>query len=366
MSVSLPKKKARRRFGRTSAFTTLRRRFAQNWLIYRHNRIAVLGLILLILFSLAPITFFILRQDVWQNQMYDPITGFDLNIAPHPAPPSWFRADWLAENNVHRFDFGRPNYDHLLGTDTLGRDIAAVLLASTGHSFIIGITAAVTTATIGLLIAAYSAYYRGWIDLIFGYISDAFLLLPAPIFMIAVGSYLRANGTSVSEIIYENFTDNRFSDLQAAIFQPLEFGLIYGIIAGAGGAAIVLRSHGLKVMSLAFIEASRVAGATGREIIWRHLIPHMAPLAAIYMMVTVTGAIVADGFLAFFGLNPDPLNWGTMVYNGFAYNFLNPETPWFAIVAPAMAISLFAASFYMISRGLQDVIEPRLRSEYLS
>lgn len=225
----------------------------------------------------------------------------------------------------------------------------------------VGLSAAFTTAIIGLLLAAYASYYRGWVDLIIGHISDAFLLLPAPIFMIAIGSFLRSQSTSLTEILYASITGNDLASATVLITRPLEFGLIYGIIAGAGGASLVLRSYGLKVMSFSFIEAARVAGASAHNIIWGHLIPSMSPIAAVYMLVTVTGAIVADGFLAFLGLNPDPLNWGTMVYNAIRYRIINNTIPWTAIVAPALTISLFSAAFYMISRGLQDIVEPRLR-----
>jgi hypothetical protein len=79
------------------------------------------------------------------------------------------------------------------------------------------------------------------------------------------------------------------------------------------------------------------------------------------MLVVVTGAIVADAFLSFFGINPNPLNWGTMIYEARQYLVVNAEIPWHAMMAPAVAISLFAAAFFMISRGIHEVIEPRLR-----
>ncbi|MFQ5398309.1 MAG: ABC transporter permease [Anaerolineae bacterium] len=340
------------------------RRFREGWAIFAQNRIAAAGLVLLAFFILLPAVYPVLRATAWNTRMYDPSTGFDQGSAPHPAPPSWIPAEWLAPENTHRFDRNRPSFDHFLGTDTLGRDVLSVLLASTISSSIVGVTAALTTAVVGTLIAAYSAFYRGLVDSIFSHLSDAFLLLPPPIFMIAVGAFLRSQNTSLSELAYRQLTGSGLSDAAATILQPAEFGIIYGIIAGAGGAAIVLRSHGIKVMSLSFIEASRVAGASGRHIIWRHLIPHMMPLASVYMLVAVTGAVVADGFLAFLGINPTLLNWGTMIYYAFAYQGINQIIPWNALIAPAIIISLFAATFYMISRGLLQVFEPRLRDDY--
>jgi peptide/nickel transport system permease protein len=339
------------------------RRFRESWSIFSQNKIAVLGLIILIIFAAFPIVHVILRSTAWEAKKYDPVYGFDMDSAPHPAPPSWIPAEILAEDNVHRFDRNRPSFEHILGTDILGRDVLGILMASTVTTFLVGISAALTTAVIGLSIASISSYYRGWVDGLLTHVSDAFLLLPAPIFMIAVGVYLQSKRTIFSEIAYLAINGEPLSSGLKRILQPIEFGIIYGIIAGAGGAAIVLRSHGLKTMALSFVEASRVSGARASHIIFRHLVPHMIPLAGVYMLVVVTGAVVASGFLSFFGLNPNPLNWGTMIYNAFTYQGVSFEIPWWALMAPAMAISIFAAAFYMISRGIHEVVEPRLREE---
>lgn len=353
-----------RRESRRQLWALRRRRLRDGWRVFAESKISLLGLAFLLVFALFPFIHAGLRATVWESKIYDPVFGFDQNGVPHPVPPTWIPPDFLAEDDPHRFDRNRPSFDHLLGTDTLGRDVLSVLLASTMPTFVVGITAAVVTAVIGLTVAALSAYYRGWVDGVFTHISDAFMMIPAPIFMIAVGIYLQTERTTFTQLLYESVTGNPLVNDNLELFlQPFEFGLIYGTIAGIGGAAIVLRSHGLKVMSASFVEASRVAGARASHIIYRHLIPHMMPLALVYTLVIVTGAIVANGFLAFFGLNPSPLNWGTMIYNAFIYSSLNFVIPWTALTAPALTISLFAAAFYMISRGLHQVVEPRLRSD---
>jgi peptide/nickel transport system permease protein len=140
------------------------------------------------------------------------------------------------------------------------------------------------------------------------------------------------------------------------------FGLIYGLLAGLGGAAIVMKSHALRVMNKPFIEAARVAGSGSRHIILRHLVPHMLPMAALYMMLTVTGAVVADGFIAFFGLTRVYMNWGAMIYQAFTYsNALGSGTQWHMLIPPSVALSLFAAAFYLIARGLHEITNPQLR-----
>jgi peptide/nickel transport system permease protein len=168
-------------------------------------------------------------------------------------------------------------------------------------------------------------------------IADAFLLLPAPLLMIIVGSRFKEMG-------------------------PATFGLLYGVVAGLSGAAIVIRSHGLTIMSKPFIEAARVAGGGSRHLIVRHLMPHLLPLAAVFMMITATGAVIADGFVSFLGITRMHHNWGSMIFWSFAYQAtLNPTVTWNVLIPPAIAFSLFAASFYFISLGLQHVADPKLR-----
>lgn len=341
------------------------RRLREAWQIFVQNRIALTGLAILIIFAIAALIYPILRNTLWQGQRYNPLVGFDINSAPHPSPPSWIPPQQLAAGDVHRFDRNRPSFDHLLGTDTLGRDVLSILLASTYHSLIVGLAAALTTAVVGITLAALSAYYRGRVDAFFAHISDAFMLLPAPLFMIAIGAFLRTQRTTFLGLLYRAVSGSEPGEALELVLQPLEFGIIYGVMAGAGGATIVLRSHALKVMNMSFIEAARVAGSDARHTILHHLVPHLIPLAAVYMMVIVTGAVVADGFLAFFGFNINPLNWGTMIYNAITYRIINAVVPWYALLAPAIAISLFTAAFYMVSRGLHQVVEPRLRSDYV-
>lgn len=297
------------------------RQFLDDWRIFRQNRLAMVGVALIVLFGLMAIGHPILLNTVWSRGIYDPQIGYDISVTPWPAAPSPPR--------------------HWLGTDAVGRDILSMLLKSTQPSFALAITAALTTAVISTVIGAVSAYFRGPVDAVFSNVSDALLLLPVPIVMVVLGS--------------------RFYNQIGTV----RFGLLYGTLAGASSAAIVMRSHALSLMNRPFIEAARVAGAGPIHIIFRHLVPHMLPLVAVHMMMTVTGAIIADGFIAAFGIRTDlRLNWGTLVYNAFFYQQVNPKIPWNMLVAPSVALSLFAASFYFVARGLQDVSDPRKR-DYL-
>lgn len=293
------------------------RQFKGNWRLYAQNPMGIVGVVIVLFFGVLAMVHPLLMATVWEPRVFDPVTGYDFEVFNHPAPPS---------------------ARHLLGTDSLGHDVLSVLLAATTPAFKVGITAALTTAILGMAIGVTAAYYKGFLDTILQHIADAFLLLPAPLFMVVVGM--------------------RFQDLG-----PVPLGLIYGIIAGAGGAAIVLRSQALTVVAKPFIQAARIAGGGNAHIMFVHIVPHMLPLVALYMMLAVTGAVVADAFIAFFGFSRTYLNWGTMIYNSLVYSStLGTGIQWHVLLPPALALSIFAAGFYLIARALHRVADPRLRA----
>lgn len=290
-------------------------RAAAAWKVFASDRLATAGLALLLLFGVMPILRAMLLGTVWPEAIYDTETGFDPLIL-HPSGPS-------------------PG--HLLGTDAVGRDVFSMLLASAVPAFVIGLMAAATTAVLSTGIGAVSAVYGRRVDSFFNNLSNAFLLLPAPLVMVILAAgFQRELG-------------------------PFEFGAIYGLLMGFGGASVVMRSRAIEAIQKAYIDAARVAGAGGLQVLVRHVLPEIAPLAAAYTLVTVTGAIVSDGFASFFSLNRGYINWGSMVYAGIYYRAINATIPWNMLIAPGLALSLFAAAFYMVSRGVHKVADPRLR-----
>jgi peptide/nickel transport system permease protein len=227
-----------------------------------------------------------------------------------------------------------------LGTDTLGRDVLSMLLAATTPTFLVGLTAALTTAFVGTLMSVIAAYFRGAPDAIITNLADVFLLFPAPIIMVIVGA--------------------RFRDLG-----PVPLGMIYGLVTGAGATVIVMRAHALQVVSKPFMEAAHLAGGGALHIITKHLLPAMLPLAALQMMIAVSGAVVADGFISFFGLTRTVNNWGTLIYDAFVYGGIGGASTsmWHMLLPAAICFSLFALGFYLVSRGLHRVASPTIREE---
>lgn len=301
------------------------RRLKADWRVFSQSGLAVFGLVLIVLFALLALAHPILMDTIWPRAIYDPVTGFDMAVFPHPLPPAWVEGG---------------NRAHLLGTDTLGRDVLSMLLAATTPTFLVGLTAALTTALVGTVLSTIAAYFRGAPDAVITNLADVFLLFPAPIIMVIVGA--------------------RFRDLG-----PVPLGMIYGLVTGAGATVIVMRAHALQVVSKPFMEAAHLAGGGALHIITKHLVPAMLPLAALQMMIAVSGAVVADGFISFFGLTRTVNNWGTLIYDAFVYRGIRGTgtSMWHMLLPAAICFSLFALGFYLVSRGLHRVASPTIREE---
>lgn len=334
---------------------------------FMHNRLAVAGLIVILLFAGSLVVREILWATVWEGQarVYDPATGYDapltrLVVVEEPDSPgkidpateilrSDARLDGFIQAEVgdvieKPLQPAPPSGRHWFGTDPFGRDVFSMVLAGATPAFIVGITAAVSTAIFGSLLAALSAVFRGWVDAVLSKLSDVALLLPAPLAMIIVGA-----GAFGGDI------------------KPFWFGFLYGVIAGLGTTAIVLRAHALSIMGRPFIDAARVAGAGRGRIMVRHLLPHLIPLAGVAMFTAVVGAVVAHGFAAWLSFADDVVNWGAMMFMGLSLlgRFSGGSIAWNVLLGGALAISLFSASFYLVSLGVRDIALPTSRSRAL-
>ncbi len=300
------------------------RAFKENWRIFSESKIGMLGLWIVIIFAVAGFVVYpILASTIWKstslNAMvsYNPVTGYDFTIANNPAPPS------LA---------------HLLGTDPLGRDILAQLLYSTPREFALGIIAALITVFLGTLIGTVSAFYGGVVDTFFMRLADLVLLFPFIPFLIVISGMMQVN--------------------------LLTLALIIGLLSGFGGITIILRSQAMIVKVKPFIESAKVSGASDPYIIVNHIIPNIMPLSFLYMMFNVTGAIFSEAVLSFFGLLNIRMSWGLMIYTADTAGYIvgtNIGTYWWLWLPPGMAITLICGAFYFIGRGLDEVVNPRLR-----
>ncbi len=291
-----------------------KRSLRANWEIFCASKIGLVGLAIILFFALLAILHPILMSTLWDPKVYDPIRRYAYEPGVvHPSPPSWA---------------------HPLGTDPTGLDVLSQLMYSTGSEFLLGILAAFITVLIGTIVGTVSAYYGGWIDTFFMRLADVLLLFPLIAFLIVISAFVKP-------------------DL-------LLLALILGLLGGFGGITIILKAQALQVKVKPFVEAAKVAGGSDWHIIARHIIPNVLPLSFLYMMFNVTGAIFSEAVLSFFGLLNIRMSWGIMIYRARDYG-ASPFVQWWLYIPPGLAITMLCAAFYLVGRGLDEIVNPRLR-----
>lgn len=294
------------------------RRWAAGWSTFVEGRVGPIGLALIAAIGLLALAHPALLATVWDPAVYHPVAGFT-RAADFPAPPSW---------------------DHPLGVSRFGRDVLSQLMYSVRIAFVLGILAAVISVTIGTIAGCIAAYYRGrLIDTLLMRLSNFLMIFPTFTLLVAL------TGVMVIDL-------------------P-RLAVIIGVIGGLGGITVVLKARALGVVVKPFLDAARVAGGSDRHIILRHVIPNVLPLSFLYMMFTVTGAIFAEAALSFFGLLPQVrMSLGLMINEAYTAGYLGGPLLaryWYLWVPPGLAITLLCAGFYFVGRGLDEVVNPRLR-----
>jgi peptide/nickel transport system permease protein len=285
-----------------------------NWALFAQNPVGLLGLGVILFYGLLALAHPILMETVWDPVIYHPVSGFDVRIAVHPAPPS---------------------ARHLLGTDPLGRDVLSQLMFSTRYEFALGLIAALVTLTIATTLGAVAAYFGGALDMILMRVVNLVMMVPTLPILIVMGALMEVG--------------------------MVELAVVIGLLSGFSGTALVVRAQALTVKVRPYIEAARIAGGGHGHIIFRHMVPNLLPIALLYMMFIVNGAIAYEAVLSFFGLTTIEMSWGLMLNATQYFGYLLRFDTWWLLFPASVAISTLCAAFYLAGRALDEVVDPRLR-----
>ncbi len=225
-----------------------------------------------------------------------------------------------------------PSWQHLLGTDNLGRDLLSRIIYGARTSLILGFSIIAFGATVGILLGLIAGYYGGWPFVIIMRFTDAWMCFPAILAMMLLVVIL---GPGIQMIVI-------------AVGSTMASGYIRMVC----GQVLSLREND-------YILAGRSIGGSNWRIMMRHLLPNAFPPLSIMMTMGVGMAIMAEAGLSFLGLGiaPPGAAWGAMVNTGYPYLLNNPVLS----IAPGVAIMLVVFGFTMMGDGLRDALDPRLR-----
>jgi len=227
-----------------------------------------------------------------------------------------------------------PGASHWLGTDAYGRDVLSRLVYGSRTALLVGFGSSLLGGTLGAVIGVASAYFGGRVDLFLQRLMDIFLSLPLIVLALALVVIL---GTGTENVIL-------------AITVPM-----------IPRAALVVRSAGLAVREMPYVDAARAAGFGHVRIIFRHMLPNVMAPYLIMLTAFLGQAVLLEASLSFLGLGvQEPTAaWGLML-RGAAVEFAE-TAPWMGFF-PGLAISLAVFGFNLFGDSLRDALDPRLRT----
>jgi len=225
-----------------------------------------------------------------------------------------------------------PSADHLLGTDSTGRDVFSRMLAGGQISLLVGFSAALMAVAIGTLAGVAAGWFGGIIDAFISRVIDIMLSVPAVLVIIVLAGVI---GPSVPMLII--------------------------VIAGLAwpAPARIARSVVLSLREEEFVQAARAFGSRTGYIIFRHLVPGVLPPIVVSATLLVAEAVLLESSLSFLGagVQPPESSWGNMLNEAQSLTVLS-SMPWLW-VPPGLMIAITVLSAMAVGDGIRDAIDPR-------
>ncbi len=275
---------------------------ARSWRRFRRHKLAMAGLIFLVIVALLAVAAPLVTQH-----------------APSKIHSGLARA--------------APSAEHILGGDIAGRDIWSRVVFGGRVSLSVGLVAVSISIVIALLLGTLAGYYGGWVDMAIMRTTDVMMVFPVLILIMTVVAVL---GPSIYNVM-----------------------IVIGFLGWPSSARLV-RGQILSVREWDFVMAARSLGVLDRNIMFKHILPHVLAPLLVAATFGVAGAILTEAGLSFLGLGvlPPTPSWGNML-NG-AQSIYILERHWWIWLPPGMAILLTVLAINFVGDGLRDAFDPRM------
>jgi peptide/nickel transport system permease protein len=249
---------------------------------------------------------------------------------------------WLWERSTERIDFRvaeqGPSAGHPFGTDELGRDILARVLAGGRVSLSVGLLATAVAIAVGVLIGAVAGYAGSWLDGMLMRLTDLFLTIPTLPVLILCTALFAGSGT---------------------------FRQRYLVVVAVIGAlnwmatARLVRASFLSLKEVEFVTAARSIGARAASIIFRHILPNALGAVIVTATLNIGTTVIIESSLSFLGLGfqPPQATWGRMLFEAQSTLADHPHEAIF----PGLAIIVFVLAINALGDGLRDALDPHYR-----
>ncbi len=231
--------------------------------------------------------------------------------------------------------YGPPSRDHLLGLDTLGRDILSRLMVGAQISLIVGLGTQAVVLAVGVPLGLAAGYFRGWVDTVVSFLINVFYGIPDLLVALILITVLSLGKPGLDKIIIA-IAATRWMDM-----------------------ARLTRGQTLGLREREFIEAARSSGARPFKILFGHLFPNALGPIIVQATFGIPAAILFEAFLSFLGLGvpPPTPSWGAMAADGIHALRIAPHM----VLAPSVALIFTLMAFNFLGDGLRDALDPRQR-----
>jgi len=271
------------------------------WSRFRRNRLAVVGLALVLVLALTA------------------------GLAPWLAPYDPARQS-LVEKRA------RPGAKYLLGADEFGRDILSRVIYGSRVALLVGVLSVTIAVVGGVLLGTAAGFTGGWLDA--GLMRGVEILLAFPYLLLAIAIVAMLG--------------------PGALNTTLAVG-IWGVPA----VTRIVRGSVLALRETEYVGAARALGAPALAVLRRHILPNIVPGLVVYATLFMANAILLEAALSFLGLGVQPptASWGLMVSTGRDVLLVAPHVA----TVPGLAIMVAVLAFNLVGDGLRDALDPRLR-----
>lgn len=274
----------------------------EGWRNFKKNKVAVIGLLIVVFFILMAL--------------------FADLLAPYS-----YESQKLSDKHL------APSTEHWFGTDEYGRDILSRIIFGARLSLWVGFVSVAGSVIVGLVLGLLAGYYGKWVDMIISRIFDILLAFPSILLAIAI---VAALGPSLRNAL-----------IAIAIINVPTFGRL-------------IRSRVLSVKEEEYISAAKAIGMKDGRIIFQHVLPNCLAPIIVQGTLAIASAIIECAALGFLGLGAQPPTpeWGQMLAESRAYIL---QAPW-TVLFPGVAIMLTVLGFNLMGDGLRDALDPRMKN----
>lgn len=270
------------------------------WYKLRHNPVATIGLILLILYVLLAI------------------------FAPILSPYDFGQQNAAVKNL-------KPCAEHIFGTDAAGRDLWVRNWMGARVSLTIGLVVVLINTAIGIIVGGSSGYFGGKVDMVIMRVIDVLYGIPTIILAILL---MVVMGAGIGSLI------------------------VAMVCVGWISSARLVRGQVLQLKNMEYVMAARTLGASDARIIFRHMIPNISGIIITNMTMAIPNAIFTEAFLSYIGIGVQPPNcsWGSLAQAASMVYKLYP----YQLIIPAFFICTTMLSLNMLGDGLRDALDPKM------